>query len=227
MRSIVDGATDISALALLADKVSLVDIRHLPRIHAKVYVANEDYAIISSANFTDGGVTRNFEYGVALENPEDVSMVVANIREYAVLGGLVTRERLQRLHELVTRVRSAVQVERRAMNAALRRAVLDLEAEAELELLRSRIEGRSVNAVFSDTLRYLLKERPMTTVELHERIHEMHPDLCDDTTERVIDGQRFGKLWKHQVRTAQQHLKKSGAIEYDPRTRLWFLSFPA
>jgi len=31
--------------------------------------------------------------------------------------------------------------------------------------------------------------------------------------DRVIEGRHFGKRWKHQVRSAQQHLKAAGLVE--------------
>ncbi|MEK7270344.1 MAG: hypothetical protein AAB215_05290 [Planctomycetota bacterium] len=43
-------------------------------------------------------------------------------------------------------------------------------------------------------------------------IQNIHPDICDDSIDRVIDGQHFGKKWKHFVRSAQQHLKQRGEI---------------
>jgi len=43
-------------------------------------------------------------------------------------------------------------------------------------------------------------------------IEAIHPDLCDNSVDRVIDGKRFGKKWKHAVRTAQQQLKKQGLV---------------
>jgi hypothetical protein len=52
----------------------------------------------------------------------------------------------------------------------------------------------------------------MPTVQLHKLISELHPDLCDDSVDRVIEGENFGKKWKHAVRTAQQNLKKKGEI---------------
>ncbi|MGB9178477.1 MAG: hypothetical protein WCB68_04450, partial [Pyrinomonadaceae bacterium] len=50
---------------------------------------------------------------------------------------------------------------------------------------------------------------------LHNMIEVIHPDLCDNSIDRVIDGKRFGKKWKHAVRTAQQNLKKKGLIILD------------
>lgn len=52
------------------------------------------------------------------------------------------------------------------------------------------------------------------TVHMHPMIAAIHPDLCDDTVDRVIDGRHFGKKWKHAVRTAQQQLKDRGIVAY-------------
>jgi len=37
----------------------------------------------------------------------------------------------------------------------------------------------------------------------------------DDSVDRVIGEVHFGKKWKHYARTAQQHLKRRGEIEFD------------
>lgn len=54
----------------------------------------------------------------------------------------------------------------------------------------------------------------MTTAEIHPKVQALLPELCDDQRDLVIDGRHFGKLWKHHVRTAQQHLKRAGIVEY-------------
>jgi len=64
----------------------------------------------------------------------------------------------------------------------------------------------------SMTIRFL-PTGPATAVELHTAVQKIHPDLCDDAVDRVIDGKHSGKKWKHAVRTAQQHLKKTGQIQ--------------
>ena len=52
----------------------------------------------------------------------------------------------------------------------------------------------------------------MSTRELHEKLKELLPELCDDRMELVINGQHFGKKWKHIVRNAQVFLRRKGAI---------------
>ena len=73
-----------------------------------------------------------------------------------------------------------------------------------------------MHTVFARTIEYLLRRNsPMSTASLHPQIAQIHPDLCDDSIDRVIDGRSYGKKWKHAVRTAQQQLKGRGAINYD------------
>lgn len=80
-----------------------------------------------------------------------------------------------------------------------------------------------MHTVFARTILYLLDTLgPLTTVQMHSRVEAIHPDLCDNTVDRVIDGKRFGKKWKHAVRTAEQQLKKRGLIELQGDT--WRLS---
>ena len=81
--------------------------------------------------------------------------------------------------------------------------------------------GESTNAIFVRTILYLLRNAALTTREMHPLIHNIHPDLCDDTIDRVINGIQFGKEWKHRVRGAQVVLRRKGLIELvDGRWRL-------
>jgi phosphatidylserine/phosphatidylglycerophosphate/cardiolipin synthase-like enzyme len=59
--NIVQGATDPRALQFLADHVNGLTVWHLPKLHAKVYVADVRSAIVTSANLTSGGLTQNYE----------------------------------------------------------------------------------------------------------------------------------------------------------------------
>lgn len=87
---------------------------------------------------------------------------------------------------------------------------------AKLEVLKSRAQGTTTHRIFSDTVLYLLEEKgPLTTAELNPLIQQIHPDLCDDTIDRVIDGVHFGKKWKHHVRNAQLNLKRKNLIVSD------------
>ena len=221
LKTLVSRSTDISALILAKESIPRSEVIYLPRIHAKAYVADDSMALVGSANFTHSGLHENLEYAVCLRTPEIVRSVSNDIRRYAQLGSPVPTQHLHLLASHVADIQSAIESEQRSIDRQVREASSRLQLRAEEELLRIRVRGRTINAIFSDTIEYLLQRRAMTTEEIHRWIKEIHPDLCDDTKDRIIDGQRFGKLWKHQVRTAQQHLKKSGRISYDRRHRLW------
>lgn len=61
--NVCQGVTDPEAIRTMCGLTSRLSIRHLPKLHAKVYVADSDVAIITSANLTIGGLRRNREYG--------------------------------------------------------------------------------------------------------------------------------------------------------------------
>lgn len=221
--NLVSGSTDLNALLFIAEHLSRATIVHLPRVHAKVYVSGRSLAIVASANFTDGGMYQNLEYGLSTSDPALVRSIRRDLEEYAALGAQVPYPELLAIRDRVESVRGAIREEERSIDRKLHRLSQDLFRRAEDELLKVRVKGRTVNAIFSDTIRFLLARGPMRTVDLHRQVQRLHPDLCDDTTDRVINGEHFGKLWKHQVRNAQSHLKRVGMIAYDPTQRTWTL----
>lgn len=221
LRTLVQGATDISALLYLFDNHPNVFVTYLPRIHAKVYISDKSSAIVASANFTDGGETRNFEYGVKIIDPATVQKIHRDMIEYKNLGANVTQTQLKEIQTQVESIKETIQAEQKTIARKIRLESPRLEREAEDNLIRVRVKQKSINSIFSETLLYLLSQKPMTTDELHLLVKDIHPDLCDDTLDRVIDGRHFGKLWKHQVRNAQAYLRRAGAIIYDKETGLW------
>ena len=86
---------------------------------------------------------------------------------------------------------------------------------AEEKILGFRAKGKSNQSIFCETIEYVLSNGPLRTAELQPLIKQIHPDLCNDSVDRVIDGVKFGRRWKHLVRSAQHALKVRGRISYD------------
>ena len=63
------GGSDISAIKYLVEKG--INTYNYQNLHAKVYVFDSDKALITSSNLTYGGLVRNYEYGVYI-NDEDI-----------------------------------------------------------------------------------------------------------------------------------------------------------
>lgn len=224
LRTLVQGATDISALLYLFENHHNVSVTYLPRIHAKVYISDRASAIVTSANFTDGGQTKNFEYGVRINDSTVVQRIQNDIDEYKNLGAIVTSAQLKEIQGQVESVRKTIRVEQKIITQKIQLESRKLERGVEDNLIRVRVKHKSINSIFSETLLYLLSQKPMSTEELHVLVKDIHIDLCDDTFDRIIDGKHFGKLWKHQVRNAQVTLRKAGLIVYDKESHLWYKS---
>ena len=212
--SLVRGFVDCAALSRLAASVGAATVRSVPGLHAKAYVADDHTAIVTSANLTTGGVRWNRELGVVVSEPEAVREIAGDLAEYSRLGSLVPGERLAELGE-------RAEEERRRMPAvppgeegdglpdAARPGTPSPLGDAVLALRA----GEATTTIFGRAVLYALRRRgAMTTVEIHDVVRRLLPDLCDDRVDRVIGGVSFGKKWKHHVRNAQQRLQQKGAI---------------
>jgi len=213
-RSLLNAVLDVAALARFADSVAHSEIVHLPALHANVYIADRHSALVTSANLTHDGLWRNRECGVMLRDADLVRALRRDMEEYAALGNVIERTMLRELARETARLRAAqVEAEYSAKQEA--RARLErLLADTRTRLLQARARGKTTNSILADTILYLLRRQgPSTTRELYPLVQELHPDLCDDGVDRVIDGVHFGKKWQHHVRSAQQHLRRRGHIE--------------
>lgn len=216
------GAMDIEAFDHFAASLAHFELTHLPSLHAKVYVADMARVIITSGNLTEAGVSRNVEYGVVSTHRRVVAAVRRDFTEYAALGGRITNEDIRKLLQAVGELKAAYREAETAIRSSARHKLRERLDQTRLALLRPRARGRTTQSLLTETILFLLRRGPLTTAELNPLIQRVHPDLCDDSIDRVIDGVHFGKRWKHYVRSAQQALKRHGAIRV--RDGLWYAS---
>jgi len=205
----------------MADKFPHMEIRFLPSIHAKVYVADDKFAVITSGNMTDGGLLRNFEYGVKVDDRDLIRRIKRDVTDYAGLGTRMETSQLKFFAQISHELRDiGIEVDK-SIKSRLRAEFQEKLNRFDGEIIRTRAAGRAPHAIFAEAILYLLARRPMPTAERHPLIQRIHPDLCDDSVDRVIDGKHFGKKWKRAVRTAQQHLKRTRQVGV--RDGLWCL----
>lgn len=228
-RNIVNGITEPAALLELYNQFAQVKISSLGRLHAKVYLIDGKIGIITSANLTSGGLVSNFEYGVLIDDKNIVSLIKEDMLKYYSLGNIFDKNLLEKINEESLNLRKIKsKVENSVKTTRLGKLLNSVTENIDIELLKNRIkEGKTINAIFSDTILYLLsKHKQLTTEELNNLIQKIHPDICDDSIDRVINDQHFGKLWKHSVRNAQFSLKKKGLIDNIGRRghQSWFLT---
>ena len=85
---------------------------------------------------------------------------------------------------------------------------------------RRLTEGtRTRHAFFVEIVETLLREKSAKTTELNLRVEANWPELCGP--ERIMQGKGPGLKWKHEVRQAQDVLRKRGRITRDGSTGEW------
>jgi hypothetical protein len=213
--SVLNGSLDVAALNLFSKAVLDSKVIAVPRLHAKVYVRDNDMAVITSANLTPSGLEGNYEYGVGLRDVRLVGRVRNDIEAYGRVGSAMSAELLKEMSSISDELIDEFQKVQRAAKAGLRQKFNQKLKKANIEFLRAQIGSRSAHSLYADAIVYVLSTGPLSTSELHPRVQKLLPDLCDDNVELVIDGQRFGKRWKHDVRNAQQFLKRQGVASFD------------
>jgi hypothetical protein len=213
LANITNESLDLSALLKLWDKFDM-RVSSLGKLHAKIYIADNCHALITSANLTRGGLKENYEYGVLLNDRELVEHLRADMQRFFSLGNIFERHAVEDIAREADELKALQKQADNTLEARkLRQALQDKADLLQTTLLRNRVRGQTINAIFADTILYLLATKgAMSTVELHPLIQDIHPDICDDTIDRVINGQHFGKKWKHLVRNAQQTLMNQGKI---------------
>lgn len=212
--SLLQGSIDSRAIAEFCKAVPTTVVRHLPGLHAKVYVADNHTAIITSGNLTLGSLHHNYEYGILIDDSTLVERIVEDLQEYGRLGAQVS---INELNELAEASESLRHKHSKTLSSA--RASIRQEFKVQLETVHQSLQqlrgkpGETTNSIFSRTILYLLKDKSLSTKEMQPLIQSIHPDLCDDTVERVIKDIHFGKEWKHRVRGAQVDLRRKGSID--------------
>lgn len=221
--AIASAALDITALLHLAEASADNRVLALPNLHAKVFVADGKAAIVTSGNLTRSGLYTNIEYGVLLRDSRLVTTVRDHMRSFARLGSQVGSRMLATLLPVEEELRRAYSQSANAVAPEARQQLADVMSQAKPRLALTQVGNRSGNAVFGEAIRFVLTSGPRTTRQLGPEVRLLLPDLCDDGEELVINGEGYGKAWKHRLRNAQQHLKRRGILTYDPETRLWAL----
>jgi len=219
--NMLSGGVDVATLADLVAATPRGAVRFLPSLHAKVYIADESCAIVTSGNLTDSGLNRNYEYGVLCKSAATVRKIREDIIRYAALGSPIDANRLRLFAQVAAELRQLRQELERQVRSRTRHEFENRLRQLDDELFAVRTAGRTSHAVFADTILHLLRRGPAKTTDLHEMVRRIHPDLCDDSVDRVIRGQHFGKKWKHGVRTAQVFLRRRGNIQL--RDGFWSL----
>ena len=213
--SVLSGSLELGGITEMGRAFPNFSVIHMPSLHAKVFIADNKRAIITSGNLTDSGLKRNCEYGVSIHTTKLVKDVRRDFEGYSHLGVPLSIEEIEEFASELEGLRATYQAENRRLINNVRTKFKSRLKNAEDRVLQFRAQSTTTQGIFRKTILYLLAKSPLKTSELHPFIQQIHPDLCNDAIDRVIDGVNFGKKWKHHVRSAQQALKREGLVSFD------------
>jgi len=221
-RNIVENVTQPQALLKIYDTFEDTTVSSLERLHAKVYVVDNLFAVITSANLTNGGLRSNFEYGVVFDEPEKIKNIKKDILDYASLGHIFDREFLVKIHEESKRIEGIQSKKTTQRNDSDLKALLAGYQKVE-SILTTRYEDTETrHSIFTKTVMFLLqKYKQLTTHELYEMVREIHPEMCDDEIEYHNE-----KRWKIEIRQALFFWRRKGLVSglSKARNTAWILN---
>ena len=154
--SALAGSMDLDALSHLGRNIPGFELTHLPSVHAKVYVADNKMAIITSGNLTRPGLSGNVEYGVALTDESTVGEVRSDLENYATLGARIPMADVAALSAEMEELRDLFQRQQTSVRDRARCAFKEKPESTHVRLLRHRVSGRTTHAIFSEAIRFLL-----------------------------------------------------------------------
>jgi len=75
------GSLDLAALEYIISKGGMV--KNYQNLHSKIYLFDDSHAVITSGNLTNGGLIKNFEYGIFVD---ESSLVAKIIHDFQMLS---------------------------------------------------------------------------------------------------------------------------------------------
>lgn len=207
--NILQKSTDVESFLNVLNNFSNISITHLPKLHSKVYLSDLKQAIITSGNLTYGGLYENFEYGIHTKELEYISIIENDLISYSELGVKLSNSMISDIYKKANNLIDILGNENKK-----NKKIKDFIDDFETYLIKPKVENGKIHSIFEKTILYILKkEKSLNTYHINQMVQNIHPELCDDNTDRIIDGTSYGKKWKHIVRTAQQNLKKKNEIK--------------
>ena len=118
IQDLIEGASDLEAFEKLLQLEELeginAEVRCISNLHAKVYIFDENSAIVTSSNLTPSGLKSNIEYGIEVTDSTDIQQMLIDMRNYWDAAEILTTETLEQIGERLEITESVVKVDQAA-----------------------------------------------------------------------------------------------------------------
>lgn len=211
-QSILDSALDVEALQVFQDRLHKFELLTLPGLHAKVYIFDNAYAVVGSSNLTPSGFEYNYEYSVGISDLTTVQKIRIDIDNYSRIGNKVGKEKINELCVVAQELKEEYERVSKSATSSIKRKFNETLQKADTKFIEALVGKKTAYSIFKEAVIYCLTREPLSTQDLEETIKHMLPRLCIDQ-ELVINGQKFGKVWKHKIRTVLNDLRRRGNLK--------------
>ena len=112
---LIDGASDLEAFEKLLQLAEIygqdVAIKCISNLHAKVYVFDENSAIVTSSNLTLSGLNSNIEYGIEVTERGTIQQILDDMNTYWHAAEPLTAVMIERVGNRLKTTESVVAVD--------------------------------------------------------------------------------------------------------------------
>ncbi len=140
LMSIYSGSIDISAIENIIRNNGTV--KSFPRLHSKIYLFDDCKAIISSANLTYGGLIKNYEYGIYLEDENILQKISSDFNDLSnnEITGIVRKTDLEIVKEIISKIPRVISPKFPSFEIETPEEILDV-IETSIEPIESSLKG--------------------------------------------------------------------------------------
>lgn len=120
------GSLDLAAIEKVIHSNGIV--RSYPKLHSKLYIFDDEKAIISSGNLTNGGLLTNYEYGIF---SSDISLVSEAVNDFDVIlknekTGTIEQNHIETVRQILANI---------PKSTSLKLPNYDIETPEEIDVL--------------------------------------------------------------------------------------------
>lgn len=196
VQDLIDGASDLEAfekLLQLAEVSGLeVTVKCLSNLHAKVYIFDENSAIVTSSNLTPSGLKSNVEYGIEITEQMAIGQILDDMYVYWSTAETLTVEMIEQVAARLEATESVVTVDQYLRQESEGSPTKKLSISVPQIGARSTPQGQDVEFADLDNLRegiaapskYRKRSKVIITSPEVPSDVEDEPDIGDNLTDR-------------------------------------------
>ena len=154
---LIDGASDLEAFERLLQLAEIfgqdVAVKCIPNLHAKVYVFDENSAIVTSSNLTPSGLKSNIEYGIEVTERGTIQQILEDMNTYWNAAETLTAVMIEQVGDRLRTTESVVTVDQNSRQGDTPSLTSEPSIIAPFVGKRFAPQGRDIDFAELDNLR--------------------------------------------------------------------------